>query len=54
LHWVRTRRTGRPAATFHCYLSRVENVSEPSAPLAWIVRFAAKNGWNDVPAASSA
>ena len=42
------------AATYHCYLSRVENVSEPSAPLAWILRFAAKNGWNDVPAASSA
>jgi hypothetical protein len=45
---------GRPAATGHCYLSRVENVSEPSAPLACSSRFAAKSGWNEVPAVSSA
>ena len=41
-------------ATDRRYLIRVENVSEPSAAFACSSRFAAKNGWNDVPAASSA
>jgi hypothetical protein len=44
---------GHPAATDRRYLIRVENVSEPSAPFACSSRFAAKNGWNEVPAASS-
>jgi hypothetical protein len=41
-----------PAVGCRAYLMRVENVSELSAPFAWIAKFAAKNGWKNVPAAS--
>jgi hypothetical protein len=46
--------TRGPPPRMSGYLMRVEKMSEPSAPFACSSRFAAKNGWNEFPAVSSA